>query len=254
MNRRNALKTFAIGAGALCAQSLQMQFASAQQTSPTPSSSGYFKLPPLPYATDALEPFIDARTMELHHDKHHAAYVDKLNAAVKDHPELQKGSVEDLLANLNAVPESIRTAVRNQGGGHANHSFWWPRLGKSGAKAPKGQLATDISKRFGSYAAFQDQFTAAATGLFGSGWIWLNQAKDGQLLIESTPNQDSPILTGHTPLLGIDLWEHAYYLKYQNRRAEYIAAFYNVVNWDYISEQYHAAQARSSTALRKKYA
>jgi len=195
---------------------------------------------------DALEPFIDARTMELHHDKHHLAYVDKLNAAVKDHPELQKGSVEDLLANLNAVPENIRTAVKNQGGGHANHSFWWPRLGKSSTKEPKGRLAADISKRFGSFAAFQDQFTVAATGLFGSGWIWLNQAKDGQLLIESTPNQDSPMLTGRVPVMGIDLWEHAYYLKYQNRRAEYVTAFYNVVNWGYVSEQYRAVNASST--------
>ena len=245
MNRRNALKTFAMGAGALCAQSLPVQLASAQTASPPPSKSGYFKLPPLPYATDALEPFIDARTMELHHDKHHAAYVEKLNAAVKDHLELQKGSVEDLLANLNSVPESIRTAVKNQGGGHANHSFWWPRLGKSNGKAPSGALATDINKRFGSQTGFQDQFTAAAAGMFGSGWVWLNLTKDGQLVIESTPNQDSPILAGRIPVLGIDLWEHAYYLKYQNRRAEYVGAFYNVVNWDYVSQQYQAARMDS---------
>ncbi|MFN8009369.1 MAG: superoxide dismutase [Terriglobia bacterium] len=245
MNRRNVLKTGAIGVGALYAQAILIQLASAQQTLPPPSTSGYFKLPPLPYATDALEPFIDARTMELHHDKHHAGYVDKLNAAVKDYPELQKGGVEDLLVNLKSVPEGIRTAVKNQGGGHANHSFWWPRLGKLNAKTPQGSLATDINKQFGSYKGFQDQFTAAATAMFGSGWTWLSLTKDGQLLIESTPNQDSPILAGHTPVLGLDLWEHAYYLKYQNRRAEYVAAFYNVVNWDYVSEKFQGMKAAS---------
>jgi len=198
-----------------------------------------YTLPKIDYAYDALEPFIDARTMEIHHTKHHQTYVDKLNAAVKGHAELEKLSVEQLVRDLNQVPENIRTAVRNHGGGHANHSFFWPTLKKGGA--PAGPTVDAISKRFGGFEKFKEEFSNTAALLFGSGWTWLVMNK-GQLEIISTPNQDSPISQAKTPILGIDVWEHAYYLKYQNRRPEYIAAFFNVINWDKVNEHYKAAQ------------
>ncbi len=195
-------------------------------------------LPTLPYAYDALEPHIDAKTMEIHHTKHHQAYIDKLNAALKEHAGLQQKSVEDLLKDLNAIPEGIRTAVRNHGGGHANHSFWWPMLKKG--VAFRGDVAEAIDKKFGSFDRFKEEFSNAATLLFGSGWAWLAVDK-GELKIVTTPNQDSAISEGKTPILGIDVWEHAYYLKYQNRRPEYIAAFFNVINWEKVNDHYKAA-------------
>jgi superoxide dismutase, Fe-Mn family len=196
-------------------------------------------LPALPYAYDALEPYIDAKTMEIHHTKHHQTYIDKLNAALKEHSSLQQKRVDDLLKELNNVPESIRTAVRNHGGGHANHSFWWPTLKKGVAFA--GDVAGAINQKFGSFDKFKEGFSNAATLLFGSGWAWL-VVKNGELEITTTPNQDSPISQGKAPILGIDVWEHAYYLKYQNRRPEYIAAFFNVINWEKVNEHYRAAR------------
>ena len=213
--------------------------AGAAQTPAAPS--GPFSLPPLHYAFDALEPYIDARTMEIHHDKHHQAYVNNLNKAVAGHPELGKQTVEALVQNLSMVPEDIRTAVRNNGGGHANHSLFWLSLGKNNGAKPTGELGKAIEAKFGNYSAFQEQFTKAALGVFGSGWAWLSVDPDKQLLIESTPNQDSPLTAGRQPVFGIDVWEHAYYLKYQNKRPDYIAAFYNVIDWDAVNERYRAA-------------
>ena len=239
ITRRQAIKTTAFASAALAA----LPSALAQSNSAAPASvatTGPFTLPPLPYATDALEPFIDARTMEIHHDKHHAAYVTNLNKAVAEFPELGKHSVEALLKELDTVPEQIRTAVRNQGGGHFNHSLFWQTLRKDGG-APAGKLAQAIDTRFGSVGAFQEQFTKAALGQFGSGWAWLVLDADKKLRIEPTANQDSPVSQGLQPLLGIDVWEHAYYLKYQNRRPEYVAAFFHVINWDFITERYNKA-------------
>jgi len=196
-------------------------------------------LPELPYAYDALEPYIDARTMEIHHTKHHQTYIDKLNAALSDFPDLQQESAEGLLNNLNAVPEQIRTAVRNHGGGHANHSFFWPLLKKGGSFS--GEVADAVKERFGGYEQFNQEFSSAATLLFGSGWAWL-ALDGGKLEIVTTANQDSPLSQGKTPILGLDVWEHAYYLKYQNRRPEYIEAFFNVVNWEKVNENLRNAR------------
>lgn len=197
-----------------------------------------FTLPPLPYPEDALEPHIDKLTMQIHHDKHHGAYVTNLNKALEQAPELQNKSIEDLLANnLSAVPEAIRTAVRNNGGGHANHSLFWNLLSPKGGGAPTGDIAAVIAANFGGFDAFKEKFNAAATGRFGSGWAWLVKGKDGKFEILSTANQDNPLSEGKKPVLGLDVWEHAYYLKYQNRRPEYIAAFWNVVNWDEVNKQ-----------------
>ena len=200
-----------------------------------------FELPQLPYAFDALEPHIDARTMEIHHDKHHNTYVQGLNAALEGKAEFDGKSVEEIIANLDAVPEEVRTAVRNNGGGHANHSLFWTLLTADGKGAPEGELAEAIDAKFGSFDAFKEQFAAAAKTRFGSGWAWLSVA-NGELEISSTPNQDSPIMEGKTPILGLDVWEHAYYLNYQNVRPNYIAAFWNVVNWDKVAELYAAAK------------
>ena len=197
------------------------------------------QLPELSYAYNALEPYIDVQTMEIHHTKHHQAYIDKLNAALEGHADLQNKSVEDLLRNLNAVPESIRTAVRNHGGGHFNHSFFWPMLRKETKFS--GKIADAINSRFGGFDKFKDQFSNAAATLFGSGWAWLTWSNN-ELQIMATPNQDNPISQGKTPILGIDVWEHAYYLKYQNRRPEYISAFFNVINWDKVNEYFKAAK------------
>lgn len=200
-----------------------------------------FELPALPYAYDALEPHIDKETMNIHHTKHHNGYVTKLNAALEGHSEFDDLSVEDILADLNKVPEDIRTAVRNNGGGHANHSLFWTVLGKDGAKEPVGDLKKAIDETFGSFDAFKETFANAAATRFGSGWAWLVVA-DGKLEVVSTPNQDTPISDGKTPILGIDVWEHAYYLNYQNRRPDYIDAFWHVVNWDKVEEYYQAAK------------
>lgn len=200
-----------------------------------------FQLPALPYANDALEPHIDAQTMEIHHDRHHNTYVTNLNAALESAPELQGKSLEDLIANLDAVPESIRTAVRNNGGGHANHSLFWEVIGPNGGGQPTGALAEAINNELGGFDKFKEDFAKAATTRFGSGWAWL-VVKDGKLAVTSTPNQDSPIMEGQTPLLGLDVWEHAYYLKYQNKRPDYISAFWNVVNWDEVGKRYENAK------------
>jgi len=200
-----------------------------------------YQLPDLPYAFDALEPHIDARTMEIHHDRHHAGYVGKVNAALEGHPALAAKSIENVLRDINSVPESIRTAVRNNGGGHANHSLFWQVMSPSGGGQPKGALANAISSAFGSFDAFRDEFTKAALGRFGSGWAWL-VVGGTNLSVISTPNQDSPLMDGQTPILGIDVWEHAYYLKYQNKRGEYINAWWNVVNWPEVGRRFEAAR------------
>lgn len=195
------------------------------------------QVPPLPYAFDALEPHIDARTMEIHHDKHHAAYVSKLNDALASHPDLQKKPIEELLSNLNAVPENIRGAVNNHGGGHLNHSIYWHNMKPNGGGDPTGEIADAIKSTFGSFEEFKSKFAAAAAGRFGSGWAWLCADNSGKLVIKDFPNQDSPLTAGLKPLLGIDVWEHAYYLNYQNRRPDYIAAFWNVLNWDDVNQR-----------------
>jgi superoxide dismutase, Fe-Mn family len=196
-----------------------------------------FKLEPLPYPYDALEPYIDAKTMELHHDKHHQKYVDDLNAALKDYPELQKKSLEELLENLSTLPEAIRTVVRNNGGGDYNHSLFWLLMKKGGSK-PLGRVRDEIIKTFKTIEQFQQEFNKAAKGRFGSGWAWLCVNPEGNLIINSTANQDTPISEGLSPLLGLDVWEHAYYLKYQNRRPDYIDAWWNVVNWEQVEANY----------------
>ncbi|MCL4875590.1 MAG: superoxide dismutase [Anaerolineae bacterium] len=199
-----------------------------------------FTLPDLPYPHNALEPHIDARTMEIHHGKHHAAYVNNVNNAIAG-TEFDKMSVEDLLKNINSVPEDKRTAVRNNGGGHANHSLFWQIMSPSGGGEPSGELADAINSTFGSFDEFKKQFSAAAAGRFGSGWAWL-VVSNGKLEVYSTANQDSPIMEGKTPILGLDVWEHAYYLNYQNRRPDYVAAWWNVVNWNKVAQLYAAAK------------
>ncbi len=200
-------------------------------------------LPDLPYGYDALEPHIDARTMEIHHSKHHATYVNKLNAALASHADLQKKSVEDLISDLDGVPDAIRTAVRNHGGGHANHSLFWQIMSGSRGRGgePAGDLAAALKTAFGDFATFKQQFSDAAAARFGSGWAWLVLA-NGKLAVESTANQDSPLMEGKTPLLGLDVWEHAYYLKYQNRRPDYVQAWWNVVNWEEVAKRFTAAK------------
>ena len=198
-------------------------------------------LPDLPYAHDALEPHIDARTMEIHHGKHHNAYITNLNNALDGHDDLASKSVEDLISDLDAVPEGIRMAVRNNGGGHANHSFFWTVIGPGKGGGPSGDLATAIDGAFGSFDAFKEQFAKAGATRFGSGWAWLSE-KDGALVVSSTANQDSPIMEGATPIIGLDVWEHAYYLNYQNRRPDYINAFWNLVDWDAAAARYAAAK------------
>jgi len=195
------------------------------------------ELPPLPYAYDALEPHIDARTMEIHHGKHHQAYINNLNKALEAHPDLAVRPVEDLLGDLRAIPDGIRTAVRNNGGGHANHSLFWTSMGPGKGGAPTGRLADAIGSTFGGFEDFQKQFATAAATRFGSGWAWL-ASNGGALEVLSTPNQDSPLMEGKTPLLGLDVWEHAYYLKYQNRRPDYIGAWWNVVDWDAVAARF----------------
>jgi superoxide dismutase, Fe-Mn family len=195
-----------------------------------------YSLPPLPYAADALEPHIDKQTMEIHHGKHHAAYVNNLNAALEKHPELQSKSVEELIKGINSVPDDIRTAVRNNGGGHANHSMFWQIMGPNAGGQPAGAIADAIKSSFGSFDALKEQFAKAAGGRFGSGWAWVID-QGGKLAIESTPNQDNPLMDGKKPVFGIDVWEHAYYLKYQNRRPDYVAAWWNVVNWAEINKR-----------------
>jgi Fe-Mn family superoxide dismutase len=199
-----------------------------------------YQLPALPYAFDALEPHIDAKTMEIHHDKHHATYVAKLNDALATHPDLQGKSVEDLLRGIDQVPEAIRGAVRNHGGGHANHSLFWEVMGPGGGGVPSGDLASALSRDFGSFEGFKEKLTNAAANQFGSGWGWL-VASGGKLEVVAKPNQDSPLMEGKTPILGVDVWEHAYYLKYQNKRPDYLTAWWNTINWPAVAQRLSAA-------------
>ncbi|WP_375179398.1 superoxide dismutase [Enterococcus rotai] len=200
-----------------------------------------YTLPDLPYAYDALEPHIDVETMHLHHDKHHNTYVTNLNAAIDKHPELGTKSVEALIADMDSIPEDIRTAVRNNGGGHANHAFFWEIMAPNAGGAPTGEIKEAIDAAFGSFDKLKEEFKTAATGRFGSGWAWL-VLNNGKLEITSTPNQDSPLMDGKTPVLGLDVWEHAYYLNYKNVRPDYIDAFWNLVNWDEVNKRYAAAK------------
>lgn len=202
-----------------------------------------FQLPPLPYAPNALEPHIDAKTMEIHHGKHHQAYINNVNTAIAG-TEWDKLAVEDLIKDLGKIPENIRTVVRNNGGGHANHSLFWTVMGPGAGGKPTGDLAAAIDGTFGGFDTFKEQFSKAGATRFGSGWAWLSVGADKKLLVESTANQDSPIMEGRTPILGMDVWEHAYYLNYQNRRPDYIAAFFNVINWSEVSKRF-------ATALKK---
>lgn len=200
-----------------------------------------YTVPDLPYPTNALEPHIDAKTMEIHHDKHHATYVSKLNAAIEG-SDLGKQSIEELVSKIDSVPEKIRTAVRNNGGGHANHSLFWTIMAPNAGGEPSGEVAKAIESELGGFAKFKEKFSEAAANRFGSGWAWLSVGADKKLLIESTPNQDSPLMHGNTPILGLDVWEHAYYLNYQNRRPDYLDAWWNVVDWDAVAANYAAAK------------
>ena len=200
-----------------------------------------YELPALPYPKEALEPHIDAQTMEIHHGKHHATYVTNLNKAIAGKADLEKKSIEELISNMNAIPEDIRGVVRNNGGGHANHSMFWRIMGPKAGGAPTGKIGDDIKATFGSFETFKEKLEAAGTGRFGSGWAWLI-VKGGKLEITSTPNQDNPLMDGNKPVLGVDVWEHAYYLKYQNKRADYLKAWWNVVNWNEVNKIYEAAK------------
>ncbi|HUA59656.1 MAG TPA: superoxide dismutase [Verrucomicrobiae bacterium] len=223
MTRRTLLELAALGAAANVAEAAEPPFT----------------LPKLPFAYDALEPYIDAQTMQIHHDKHHQAYVDNLNKAVAGDAELSKLTVDELLSRLDTLPASVRTAVRNQGGGHANHSLFWQTLcPASQSRKPGGAFASAVTQTFGGQDKFEDQLRAAASSVFGSGWAWLSLDSSGKLRLDTAPNQDSPLLSKRRPLLGIDVWEHAYYLKYQNRRADYLAAIVHVINWEFVSQRY----------------
>jgi Fe-Mn family superoxide dismutase len=200
-----------------------------------------YTLPPLPYPLNALEPHIDAKTMEIHHGKHHQAYINNANAVLKDYPELEKLTAEQLLSNFAQVPDAIKTPLRNNAGGHANHSLFWTVIGPNAGGTPTGPLADAINAQLGGFDKFKEDFAKAATTRFGSGWAWLVVGKDGKLAVISTANQDSPLMDGQTPILGLDVWEHAYYLHYQNRRPDYIAAFFNIINWNAVAERYAAA-------------
>jgi len=239
ITRRTALRTIVLTGGAVAVSSDLLR----AQTAPAAAAPAeVFKLPPLGYDYDALEPHIDAETMKIHHGKHHAAYVAKLNQAVAAAPGLEKKSIEEILTGLDTAPEAVRKDLRNHGGGHYNHSLFWQMLKKGDATKPGGDLAKAIDKSFGSFAKWQDAFSDAAIKTFGSGWAWL-VLRDKKLTVESTANQDSPLMTGGTPLLGIDVWEHAYYLKYQNKRPDYVKAFQNVINWEFVGERFEKASA-----------
>ena len=212
-----------------------------------------YQLPDLSYAYDALEPHIDARTMEIHHRAHHQAYVDKLNGAIKGH-DFGTPTVEELVAAIHTVPEEIRTAVRNHGGGHANHSLFWSIMSPDGGGAPTGELSEAIDRDLGGFDAFSAMFQAAASGRFGSGWAWLSLNPEKKLVVEDTPNQNSPLMHGNTPLLGLDVWEHAYYLKYQNRRPEYISAFFHVIDWEAVGTRYRVALEKSAQSITSSFA
>lgn len=234
MNRRTALRAVAFASAA----APLVTHAAQPAATPAPAApTGPHKLPPLAYEVDALEPFIDAKTMEIHHDRHHAAYVASLNKAIAGHADLQTKSPEELIGMIPALPEGIRTAVRNHGGGHVNHSLFWQTLRRNGGTTPSGPLMEALVRRFGTFDAFKADFTKAAMSVFGSGWAWLSLDKSGELVLESVPNQDNPYMAGRLPLLGLDVWEHAYYLKYQNKRADYVAAFFQVVDWQFVASR-----------------
>jgi Fe-Mn family superoxide dismutase len=239
VTRRDALKTLGAGAAAL---SLGAMSVHAADSSAKKDAQPVLTLPKLGYTYDALEPHIDARTMEIHHTKHHQAYINNANTAIASQPALQKMSPEMMLSHLEAVPDAVRTAIRNNVGGHVNHAFFWQVIGPNAGGTPGGHVAEVINGAFGSFNAFKTQFADAATKRFGSGWAWLVVQKDGRLAVTSTANQDSPISEGATPILGLDVWEHAYYLKYQNLRADYIKAFWNVVSWEQVSRNLSAAR------------
>lgn len=243
MTRRDAIRTATLTVLAAATGSSLTSPATAAETPtavPAPAPSGPFTLPPLPYPVDALEPWIDARTMTIHHDKHHAAYINNANKALVNQPALSKLSPEEILKTLNSIPEPLRTTLRNNVGGHYNHSLFWQMMKKDGSQPP-ATLAKPITATFGSLENFQKQFNEAALKIFGSGWAWLSLTPEKKLIIETTANQDNPVSHGNVPLLGLDVWEHAYYLKYQNVRADYIAAFGKVINWDFVSSRLAAA-------------
>jgi len=217
--------------------------ASPETTTGMELSASPAELPPLPYAYDALKPYIDAETMELHHDRHHATYVENFNKALADYPDLQNQTVEAMLRNLDNVPEDIRGKVRNNGGGHVNHTMFWEIMSPDGGKEPTGAIAEAINQSFGSFAQFQKEFEQAGKDRFGSGWVWLVSNDDNQLEITTTPNQDTPIMDGQYPIMGNDVWEHAYYLKYRNNRGEYLSSWWNVVNWDEVNRRFEQAQS-----------
>jgi superoxide dismutase, Fe-Mn family len=234
-------RQFLYGLGILGTASLGVSnFSADANAADAPGKTAQFTLPALPYAFNALEPFIDKRTMEIHHDRHHGAYVKNLNDAIAKYSQLQGRPIEYLLQNLDSIPADIRTTVRNNGGGHVNHSMFWKMMAPKAGGEPKGELAKDIIKTFGSFAAFQAAFNEAGTKRFGSGWVWLSREKSGKLKVASFPNQDNPIMVGEYPLLGNDVWEHAYYLTYQNKRPEYLKAWWNVVNWTEVERRYQA--------------
>ncbi len=247
LSRRDAIKTLGAGAALIGLSSILRGAGDtppasvAEAPAPAALTSQPFELPKLEYAYAALEPHIDARTMELHYTKHHRAYIDNANHALADYPDLHKLSGEQILRDLPAVPERIRTVIRNNVGGHVNHTFFWQVIGPNGGGAPGGDLAAAINRAFGSFDAFKKQFGDAGLKCFGSGWAWLSVAGAGELQVHSTPNQDSPLSAGAVPILGLDVWEHAYYLHYQNRRPDYIAAFWNVVNWPRVEANYRSA-------------
>ncbi|MBP1643465.1 MAG: sodA [Acidobacteria bacterium] len=236
ISRREALGTMAVAAAGLWV-------APSTGGAEEPAKAAPFEVPALPYGFDALEPHLDAETMRIHHDKHHAAYVARLNEAVAAAPVLAGRTVEELVGGLERVPESVRTAVRNHGGGHLNHTLFWASMKPGGGGVPAGRLASEIAAAFGSQESFVERFTAAALGVFGSGWAWLAVGARGELAIEATANQDSPLAAGRRPLLGLDVWEHAYYLRYQNRRAEYVKAWWNVVDWTAVAARLGPARA-----------
>ena len=240
LNRRHFLFLLGASTGVFALDTYAFAQNAPSGTQPRPNT-GVIQLPPLPYAYEALEPHIDAATMRFHHDKHHAAYVKNLNAALDKHPELKSKSVESLLANLDNVPEDIRKIVRNNGGGHVNHSMFWRIMKPQGGGEPTGAIGSAINQNFGNFAAFKKQFNEAGTSRFGSGWVWLVRNKDNKLEVTTTPNQDSPISEGQYPIMGNDVWEHAYYLKYQNRRPDYLDAWWNVLNWDEINKRFAQA-------------
>ena len=229
-------------AGSACCAAVVLVPPIALAQAQAPAPDGPFKLPPLPYPANALEPHIDARTMEIHHDRHHAAYVANINTVAKDHPQIAEKPAQDVLAKLGEVPEAIRTTVRNNLGGHVNHSMFWQIMGPGGGK-PEGEVAAAIARDLGGLEKFQNDFNAAGTRVFGSGWVFVTVGRDGKLALETRPNQDSPLMDGKRVLFGNDVWEHAYYLSYQNRRPDYLKAWWNVVNWKKISERYAAAKS-----------